>query len=197
MAAASTLGIEPAVVTASASVVVAMIVFVANQVALVRNQQRQARLERVNDQLRELYGPLQALLAVNEHLWRTMRASQLPDHDTRQAGPPTGEESQEWQRWIQHALMPANVRMRDLIVEHADLIVEDDIPPPLQDFCAHVASYEVHLASPGGAPQRRALITHPGAPFVTYVRAGFTALKREQATLLRGRRPVRGLDADS
>jgi hypothetical protein len=45
--------------------------------------------------------------------------------------------------------MPANVKMRDLIVHRADLIVENDMPQTLQDFLrAHVASYEVHLAKP-------------------------------------------------
>jgi hypothetical protein len=55
----------------------------------------------------------------------------------------------------------------------------------LQDFCAHVASYEVHLARPAGSPPRKALISHPGDPFVTYVTNGFATLKAEQAKLLR------------
>ena len=187
MAAASTPGIEPAIITASASVVVVMVAFVANQVAHLRNERRQARLARVNDQLRNLYGPLHALVSVNERLWQTMRAALLPDREKRQAGPLTVEQSEEWQRWLQQGLMPANVRMRDLIVEHADLIAEDDMPAALQDFCAHVASYEVHLAQPAGSRRQRALIAHPGMPFVTYVRDGFTSLKAEQAKLLHRR----------
>lgn len=185
MAVASTPGIEPAIITASASVVVAMVAFMANQVAQRRNERRQARLSRVNGQLRDLYGPLHALVSVNEHLWRTMRSTQLPDSAKRQVGPLTVEQSEEWQRWLQHGLMPANVRMRNLIVEHADLITEDHMPAVLQDFCAHVASYEVHIARPAGSPPGRALVAHPGEAFVSYVRDGFTALKAEQAKLLR------------
>jgi hypothetical protein len=162
-----------------------MVVFVANQVAQQRNERRQTRLARVNDQLRDLYGPLHALVSVNERIWRSMRIGQLPDREKRQAGPLTAEQSEEWQRWLQQALMPANVKMRDLIVEHADLIVEDDMPTDFQVFCAHVASYEVHLARPAGSPRQRALIAHPGEPFVAYVRDGFVSLKAEQAKLLR------------
>jgi hypothetical protein len=185
--AAATPSIEPAVITASASVVVAVIVFVANQLASLRNDRRKVRLARVSDQLRELYGPLHALVSVNEHLWRAMRASHLPEREKRQAGAMTVDESDEWTRWLQQGLMPANKQMRDLIVKHADLIAEDDMPVPLQDFCAHVASYEVHLARPAGSPPRRALIAHPGEPFVTYVRDGFATLKKEQARLLGGK----------
>ncbi|MGV9764797.1 hypothetical protein [Micromonospora tulbaghiae] len=181
---AATQSIEPAVITASASVVIAVIVFVANQLASVRNDRRKARLSRVGDQLRELYGPLHALVSVNEHLWRTMRGSHLPERETRHAGAMTVDESEEWTRWLQQGLMPANKQMRDLIVKHADLIAEDDMPAPLQDFCAHVASYEVHLARPSGSPPRQALIAHPGEPFVAYVQNGFATLKKEQARLL-------------
>ncbi|GAA4605172.1 hypothetical protein BJY16_005282 [Actinoplanes octamycinicus] len=175
----------PAIITASAGVVVAVVVFVANQVAQLRNERRQARLTRVNAQLRDLYGPLHALVSVNERLWQAMRAAQLPDRAQRQTGSLTAEQSREWQRWLRQALMPANVKMRDLIVEHADLIAEDGMPAPLQDFCTHVASYEVHLTPPAGPARRKALVPHPGEPFVRYVQDGFAALKAEQARLLR------------
>ncbi|MGC5322802.1 hypothetical protein ACPXB5_29185 [Micromonospora arida] len=187
MAATATQSIEPAVITASASVVIAVIVFVANQLASLRNERRKARLTRVSDQLRELYGPLHALVSVNEHLWRTMRASHLPEREERHVGAMTVDESEQWTRWLQQGLMPANKQMRDLIVKHADLIAEDDVPVPLQDFCAHVASYEVHLARPAGSPPQRALIAHPGEPFITYVGDGFATLKKEQTRLLGGK----------
>jgi hypothetical protein len=184
MAAAATPAVEPAIITASASVVVAVIVFVANQVAQLRNERRQTALKRVNDQLRDLYGPLHALVSVNEHLWRTMRDAHLPESERRRAGAMTPEQTEEWRRWLHQALMPANLQMRDLVIEHADLISEEDVPTVLQDFCAHVASYEVYLARPEGSGTGRALIRHPGEPYVTYVRQGFAALKREQASLL-------------
>jgi hypothetical protein len=188
MAAGTSAGIASAVITASVSVVVAVAVFVANQLAQLRNERRQIALARVNAQLRELYGPLFALVAVNEHLWTAMHGAHLPDRDRRRAGPLSGNEAEEWRRWLRQGLMPANLKMRDLIVQHADLIVEDDMPQTLQDFCAHVASYEVHLARPDNEPIGRALIGHPGAPYVAYVRDRFAALKAEQGRLI-GRRP--------
>ena len=66
--------------------------------------------------------------------------------------------------------MPANVKMRDLILAHADLIIEAELPPPRTAFCAHVSAYEVlhsgtHPCSPAGSP----LIGHPGDSYVDYV----------------------------
>jgi hypothetical protein len=178
------MGIAPAVITASASIVVAVTVFVANQIAQLRNERRQAALTRLSAQLRELYGPLFALVAVNEHLWTAMRQAWLPEHDRRQSGSLSDEQAEEWQRWLQEGLMPANVKMRDLIMQHADLIVERDMPHPLQSFCAHVASYEVYLARPDKMPIGRALIRHPGALYVTHVRDRFANLKAEQTRLV-------------
>jgi len=67
-----------AVITASTSVVVAVLVFVLN----IRSQQllerHRAQLDRLNSQLRKLYGPLYALVDVNEHLWNALRDSILP-----------------------------------------------------------------------------------------------------------------------
>jgi hypothetical protein len=70
--------VSAAVITASASVLVAVLVFVLNQRAQIRQERRQARLARVNSQLRELYGPLNALVEVNERVWDALRDSGLP-----------------------------------------------------------------------------------------------------------------------
>jgi hypothetical protein len=74
--------------------------------------------------------------------------------------------------------------MRDLIVDHADLLVEPDLPQALRDFCAHVTSLEIVSAAEAEGVQERALVGHPGAPFVTYVREAFLRLKQEQRRLL-------------
>jgi hypothetical protein len=85
--------------------------------------------------------------------------------------------------------MPTNVKIRDLIVQHADLMIGDGVPQIFQDFCSHVASYEVLLAEPTGPTglTGSALMAHPGTPFVEYVRECFTGLKAKQAALLKSK----------
>lgn len=182
----TTTAATPALITASASVLVAAAVFVANLVVQFRSERRQFALERVNAQLRELYGPLYAQYEVNETIWRALRDSGLPDREVRRAGTATEAQRAEWRLWVQEALMPGNVKMRDAVIEHADLLIEDEVPHVLAGFCSHVASYEVVLAQSGDRRKQlaRALIPHPGDEFGEYVQSSFAFLKQRQATLL-------------
>ena len=159
----------------------AVLVFILNQRGQIRQERRQARLARINSQVRELYGPLNAMVDVNERIWEALRDSELPPQIERR--PDVGTES--WQRWRDGALMPANRRMRDLIVENADLLVGTEVPQVLRDFCAHVTSAEVILIAEAKGKSERPLIPHPGAAYVDYVRKTFISLKLEQQQLLR------------
>jgi hypothetical protein len=177
-----------AVITASASIIVAVLVFLLNRQNQYQFERRQALLTRVNAQLRELYGPLHALVNVNELVWRSLRDSAvLPASEERVDTGRLGQrELATWRAWLDHSLMPANVKMRELILAHADLIIEAEMPPPLLAFCAHVSAYEVMLQSgtDSGLPAGSRLIGHPGDGYVDYVDRSFAALKAEQARLL-------------
>jgi hypothetical protein len=171
-----------AIITASASVFVAMLAFVLGQIAQLKQERRQARLTRISNQLRDLYGPLNTLVDVNERIWEELRSSHLPPKAYR--SPEAGTDA--WTRWRDHALMPNNRKMRDLIIEHADLIVGLEMPQPLKDFSAHVMSLEIVLAAEAEGSRERALIGHPGDTYLTYVRETYVNLKAEQQRLLRG-----------
>jgi hypothetical protein len=177
-----------AVITASASIIVAVLVFVLNQWGQVRAERRRARLDRVNAQLQQLYGPLKTLADANEAIWRALRADYLPDAARRRSSEPLSQADWErWAIWVESALMPANRQMRDLIMQHAHLLIEVEMPEPLLAFCSHVAAYEVALATDrtAGAPASRPMIRHPGDRFLAHLRDAFTALKAEQERLLR------------
>jgi hypothetical protein len=165
--------VSAAVITASASILVAVLVFILNQHAQFRQERRRAQLARVSSQLRELYGPLNALVDVNEQIWEALHQSRLPTRAERL--PDAGTE--DWRRWRDHALMPANRRMRDLIIEHADLLVGST--PTLRDFCAHVTSLEIVLVAEAEGMNEASLIQHPGAAYASYVRSTYEHLKDE------------------
>ena len=97
--------------------------------------------------MRELYGPLRALITVNESLWQGLRATNVPAAMVRHSGGTRSiEDDETWHRWVESVLMPTNRQMQELILGHADLLIEEDMPEPLLTFCAHVSSYEVLLA---------------------------------------------------
>ncbi|MFD8288019.1 hypothetical protein ACFV2B_07265 [Streptomyces lavendulae] len=170
-----------AIIAASTSIIVAVLAFLLSQGAQLRQERRQARLARINSQLRDLYGPLNALVDTNEQVWEALRATILPERGARRPEAATSE----WLRWRDQALMPTNRRMRTLITDHADLIIESSVPQPLRDFCAHVLSLEVAVSEEVDGVKRRALIEHPGGDFTNYVRSSFTQLKDQQQKLLR------------
>lgn len=176
---------QPAIITASATITVAVLAFLFNQYSQLRLERRQGHLARVNSQLRDLYGPMFALVDTNERIWQALRANGLPPASQRDAD----TLGQGWSAWRDAFLMPTNARIRDLIIEHADLLLEADFPAPLRDFCAHVASCEATLAESAGSGRdigkRPAThIGHPGSDFVQYVRFSFAQLKGEQQRLL-------------
>lgn len=173
--------VTTAIIAASATIAVAVIAFVLNQYGQARQERRQARLARINSQLRDLYGPLMAMVDVNEKIWESLRERHLPPAADRN---PEGGDA-VWRRWRDQVLQPTNIQMRDLIFSYADLVVEAEMPEVLRHFCAHVAAQEIVLAVDAEGLLESALIGHPGEMYVAYVRQTFVALKREQYLLLR------------
>lgn len=160
----------------------------------LRLAQRQERLARVNRQLSDFYGPLFAITEANSRIFeafaqRHVRPDGRSPFDHEQ--PPTEEELAEWRLWVTTVFLP-NIRvMRDLVVRHADLLREPEMPPLLLKLCAHVSGYEITAArwQQGRYDQHLSLVSFPSEAVAAYAQEGFTALKREQATLL-GRRHV-------
>lgn len=170
-----------AVISACTTVIVAALAFALNQYAQMQAERRQARLVRVNSQLKELYGPLYVLVDVNECIYHGLMAAGLPGkrHRTKDTL------AVEWKKWLDHALFPANVKMRDLILSHGDLLREEAMPDELRRFCAHVSYAEVSRAQgTQGAEADGAYLRHPGDAYPDYVRGAYAALKREQRELL-------------
>jgi hypothetical protein len=95
--------VSAAIITASASILVAVLVFILNLRAQVHQERRQARLARVSSQLRELYGPLNALVDVNERIWEALRESHLPRTDGRRQAQKIGADGEtKAQRGVEH-----------------------------------------------------------------------------------------------
>lgn len=169
-----------AMITAGASIFVAALTFMLTQRGLILQERRHARLMRVSSQLAELYAPLHALVEVNEHVWESLRESRLPPRAQRRFDAHDGD----WQRWRDCVLMPANRAMRDLILNHADLLIESSVPEPLREFCAHVAALEVVVAAETAGVAVPPLVRHPGDRFVDHVRESFHQLTSERQRLL-------------
>ncbi|MGW5665046.1 hypothetical protein ACWEWG_34075 [Streptomyces sp. NPDC003758] len=172
----------------------AFVGYVATYLNGLRLSQRQERLARLNRQLSDFYGPLFALTEANSRSFHAFKERNArPDgrspfiHET----PPTEEELAEWRLWVTTVFLPNIQAMRDLVIRHADLLKEPEMPPILLQLCAHVSGYEITAArwTQGGYDQHLSLVPFPSEELAVYARQGFADLKREHARLL-GQRGV-------
>jgi hypothetical protein len=159
-----------------------------------RLSQRQARLDRVNRQLEELYGPILALSSASAISWSVFRTRYRPDdyYFFEPSVELTVEERDAWVAWMKTVFMPSNRSIYQLIVSKTHLLDGDDMPPPLLDFLAHVAGYEVVMDawSRNDYSQLTSLTNHPGDAFNEYLRTSFSHLKRRQQDLLGAKREI-------
>lgn len=182
--------------------------YVATYLTNLRLARRQSQLERVNDQLAKLYGPLYAHAEACDRAWQSFSGmygfvhvpsrTPAPDRiewhgvlwDQRREATP--EQAATWRLWMSTVFMPLNRSMVETVVAHADLLREDTIPEPLKALCAHVACYEPILArwqeqdfdSVAMEDHVSVAGNYPAEQLAFYLRESFEALKREQSGLL-------------
>jgi hypothetical protein len=180
-----------ALVTAIITVALAFIGYIATYVNNMRINQRQARLDRVNRQLSELYGPLLATVESVDRVWRYfVNKYQLSirseDSYIYFAGKRADEADLEiWRIWLKTVFMPSNRRLYKLVLSKADLLRDNDMPDDALDLCAHVLGYEVILGywAAGKFHEHFSIVDYPTS-IISYARESFHILKREQELLL-------------
>jgi hypothetical protein len=182
----------PALITAAASVLVAVLA----GLLTYRNSRvlgmRQDRLARLNAQLEELYGPLFALAQASAAAFAALRERHEHGRVYGSGTELTDEQRQVWTQWMTTVFMPMNRRSYEIIVTKAHLLDGDEMPQCLLDFCAHVAGYEAIVGrwDNGDYSTVGSLLNHPGDPYVEHLRETFGRLKRRQQQVLRSVRAV-------
>jgi hypothetical protein len=177
-----------ALLTLSGGIVAAVLGSVFKYFYDLRIARRKDRLDRVNLQLRLLYGPLYATDLAAREAWLAFRRKCRPNVDSfwHDSPPPTSQEAAEWRVWTTDVFMPLNERMERTIVENADLLPGSTIPVALLTMCAHVAAYKAIRKkwSAGNFSEHNSPIQYPWQEFRAHVTSTFQELKEEQAVLL-------------
>jgi hypothetical protein len=158
----------------------------------LRLEQRNDRLDRINRQLSEFYGPLLALTRSSGESWQAFRKRYRPGGGSfwKNDPPPTREDAVAWRLWMTMVFMPLHQRMMDLVLQHAALIEEPEMPACLLTMCVHVAGYQAVLKEweTGEISVARedniSIVNFPGPELADYAAAAFNRLKAEQASLL-------------
>ena len=152
-----------------------------------RNQQKRDQLERVNKQLSELYGPMFALVESSDIAWRAFRTQHQPNSRFfSDKMPPSEEDIIAWRRWMRTVFMPINTQMYYIIQNHADLLIESEMPKCLLLLSAHVSSFKAVIDqwTDGDFSQHESLVEYPSESLNQYVTVSYKKLKAEQAELI-------------
>jgi hypothetical protein len=149
---------------------------------------RKDKLDRVNHQLKDLYGPLLSLTNSSNTAWvkfRSIYRNYNPAYfDSR--NPPNEEEMKVWRLWMTTVFFPIVDKKYNIIIDNTDLIIEDHFPKCLEDFCAHVNTYRPVLEKwkNGDYSEHVSLLGYP-KELNSYFQSVFDKLKKEQNRLLR------------
>ncbi len=174
--------------TLSITILLAFTGYLATYVYNLRLAQRRDRLERLNHQLSDLYGPLFALQTSATYIWTEFRARNRAGFSSYwdPSAPPSTVEEQAWRLWMREVFMPLNLQMSDVIVRNAALLEESTVPECLLRLCAHVAAYRAVMKKwkGGDYSENTSWMTFPREDLVHYTSETFRRLKEEQRRLL-------------
>lgn len=158
------------------------------------SQLEKARLRRVNDQLRRLYGPLYALTLASESAWRAFMHKYAPGREVflEPGRTCSAEDLAAWRLWIITVIMPMNDQMERIVSENWDLIEDDEIQPSFIELIAHISMYRTVIErwKSGDFTEHRADIRFPVA-FNELVKKHHDTLRARQRNLLRLRLRLR------
>lgn len=177
---------DKTVITLIVTIVLAFVTLLAKYINDVIIAQRKDRLERVNQQLKNLYGPLYAINEASQVAWKEFRLIYRPGKSFfGTQPPPNNEELKAWQLWMSEVFMPLNLKMEKIIVENGDLIIEKEMPEYFIKFCAHVAAYKpvIKKWELGDYSEHTSFSNFPEG-FREHIKKSFQHLKNEQSRLL-------------
>jgi hypothetical protein len=177
---------------AMVGVAVAVIGYFVTYRTNLRLAQRNDRLERINSQLSEFYGPLLALTRSSDQSWQAFRKRYRPGGGSfwKSDPPLTVEDAAAWRLWMTTVFVPVHQQMMELVLNRAHLIEEPDMPSCLLTLCAHVNGYQAILKEweTGEISIERedniSIVNFPGDELAAYAATAFSRLKAEQAELL-------------
>ena len=181
------------------SVVLAAVGYITTALHTLRAQQHRSRVDRVNEQLKALYGPLLACVTASKSAYVAMLAQAASRHNEHLAhnqslfspkefaaaasANPEGPVAETHRRWVREVLMPLSERAARTVIERADLLEGSEISPLLLQLVAHVSAYRVILRRWEEGDYQRSAIPYPDG-LEQWASESFDSLKKRQAALL-------------
>ncbi|WP_078118772.1 hypothetical protein [Thiosocius teredinicola] len=152
------------------------------------SERRKERLNLLNRQLNDFYGPLYILTQSSRASLVTLRQRLGGVQVFKDAKQPTDAELDEWRVWVKAVLMPINEKIETVIVNNAHLIRESEMPRCLLTFMSHMSSYRAIVSKwdAGDFSEFLSPIEFP-KDLHQYAEQSYQAIKNEQVKLLGSR----------
>lgn len=156
----------------------------------VRLERRKNRLERINLQLDEFYGPLLAIVQSSQQAWENFIAG----HDNnpnfyKKEQNPTPEQVAEFHNWMYTVFIPNNEKLHDIIVNNTSLLVENEIPEVLLGLLAHILEFRIifNKREDKHSEVAETKSKYHGKALLQYCEEKFRELKTEQIKIIKGK----------
>lgn len=153
------------------------------------SEERKARIDRVNGQLKNFYGPLLAAVSATKSAYDALVAQHSPDSTSQGfqkaiEGDRHGPEAEAYREWIKAVLQPLNEQAAAIVRDHIDQLDNARLVPELLQLVAHVSTMRVVLMRwEKGDYSASSAITYPDR-LLGYCEAEFNRVKKRQAQLL-------------
>lgn len=154
-----------------------------------KTDERKAQIDRINEQVKDLYGPLLACISASKTSYDAMIRQHSPDGTVSSfvgaiQENPKGEQGHAYRHWIKTVLMPLNQKAADVIINNLNLLESATIPASMLQFVAHVSSLKVVIQQwDQGYLGERSQIPYPD-DLMELVSADFKRIKKKQQDLL-------------
>ena len=174
--------------TTIVTIALAVLGYLAKYFNDIKIANRKDKLDRINRQLKEFYGPLLGLMSSSSSSWikfrKTYRTNVKAYFDIE--NPPSEKDKEIWRNWMKTIFIPINEKAYDIIIKNSDLIIEDEFPKCFKDFCAHVETYRPVLNkwNENDFTEHTSLLNYP-IEVLNYVEKSFRKLKEEQNQLIK------------
>ncbi|MBD3192974.1 MAG: hypothetical protein GF308_20220 [Candidatus Heimdallarchaeota archaeon] len=133
-----------AIITATASVLSWVINSIFTSWKEKRKEKFEARLEFIDKQLEELYGPLAFLVHEGEHSFKSIfRTNRRRWVSLRGDKPIPEEQLALWIFWVENDFFPRNEKIKQLLMEKTHLIEGSKVPESFLHFMEHYNTWKL------------------------------------------------------
>ena len=176
---------DSAFLSTAITIFLALLGYLATYINNLRLSQRKDKLDRINRQLSELYGPMFSLTHASNIAWQGFRSIHRPNQPYFDGTKLPEKDLAAWRLWMTTVFMPINTKLYELILAKSDLLIETDMPQSLLLFCAHVAAYQAVLEQWKNKDysEHLSVVEYPRA-IEQYAQKSYAKLKAMQAALL-------------